>query len=74
MSNSGLSPAVTIWEGNPQRIEPLWCSRAGGDVSVPSDFLLESQVCGLGSMHLLLTFNFFRTWFLPLFKKKTCHP
>ena len=34
--------------------------------SVPSDFLVEVQVSGLGTVHPLLTLSFISTWFLPL--------
>ena len=33
---------------------------------VPSDFLVDGQVSGLGTVHHLLTANFFSTWILPL--------
>ena len=33
---------------------------------VPSDFLVDGQVSGLGTVHPLLTLNFFSTWILPL--------
>ena len=33
---------------------------------VPSDFLVDGQVSGLGTVHRLLTLNFFSTWILPL--------
>ena len=33
---------------------------------VPSDFLEDGQVSGLGTVHPLLTLNFFSTWILPL--------
>ena len=33
---------------------------------VPSDFLVDGQVSGLGTVHPLLTSNFFSTWILPL--------
>ena len=33
---------------------------------VPSDFLVDGQVSGLGTAHPLLISNFFRTWILPL--------
>ena len=33
---------------------------------VPSDFLVDDQVSGLGTVHPLLTLNFFSTWVLPL--------
>ena len=33
---------------------------------VPSDFLVDGQVSGLGTVHPLLTMNFFNTWILPL--------
>ena len=33
---------------------------------VPSDFIVDGQVSGLGTVHLLLTLNFFSTWILPL--------
>ena len=33
---------------------------------VPSDFLVDGQVSGLGTVHPLLTLNFFSTWIIPL--------
>ena len=33
---------------------------------VPSDFLVDAQVSGLGTVHPLLTLSFFSTWILPL--------
>ena len=33
---------------------------------VPSDFLVDDQVSGLGTVHPLLTFSFFSAWILPL--------
>ena len=33
---------------------------------VPSDFLVDGQVSGLGIVHPLLTLCFFSTWILPL--------
>ena len=33
---------------------------------VPSDFLVDGQVSGLGTVHPLLTLDFFSTWILPL--------
>ena len=33
---------------------------------VPSDFLVDGQVSGLGTVHPLLTLCFFCTWILPL--------
>ena len=33
---------------------------------VPLDFLVDGQVSGLGTVHPLLTLNFFSTWILPL--------
>ena len=33
---------------------------------VSSDFLVDGQVSGLGTVHPLLTLNFFSTWILPL--------
>ena len=33
---------------------------------VPSDFLVDGQVSGLGTVHPLLTINFLSTWILPL--------
>ena len=33
---------------------------------VPSDFLVDGQVSGLGTVHPLLTMCFFSTWILPL--------
>ena len=32
---------------------------------VPSDILVDGQVSGLGTVHLLLTSNLFSTWILP---------
>ena len=34
--------------------------------SVPSDFLVDGQVSGLGTVHVLLTLDFFITWIHPL--------
>ena len=34
--------------------------------SVPSDFIVDGQVSGLGTVHPHLTLNFFSTWILPL--------
>ena len=33
---------------------------------VPSDFLVDGEVSGLGTVHLLLTLSFLSTWILPL--------
>ena len=33
---------------------------------VPSDFLVDGQVSGLGTVHPLLTLSFISTWILPL--------
>ena len=33
---------------------------------VPSDFLVDGQVSGLGTVHPLLTLSFFSTWILPI--------
>ena len=33
---------------------------------VPSDFLVDGQVSGLGTVHPLLILSFFSTWILPL--------
>ena len=33
---------------------------------VPSDFLVDGQVSGLGTVHPLLNLDFFSTWILPL--------
>ena len=33
---------------------------------VPSDSLVDVQVSGLGTVHPLLTFNFFSAWIFPL--------
>ena len=33
---------------------------------MPSDFLVDGHVSGLGTVHPLLTFNFLSTWILPL--------
>ena len=40
---------------------------------VPSDFLVDSQVSGLGTVHPLLTLSFFSTWILPLHVVLECH-
>ena len=37
---------------------------------VPSDFLVDGQVCGLGTVHPLLTLTFFSTRILPLHWKR----
>ena len=74
MLNTDLSPADPQGGELPQ-IKPVWCQRTGGSrqtVSpeghiesivahsfVPSDFLVDGQVRGLGTVHLLLTMNFF---------------
>ena len=34
---------------------------------VPSDFLVDGQVSGLGTVHPLLTLSFVSTWILPLY-------
>ena len=41
------------------------------NTSVPLDFLVDGQVIGLGTVHPLLTSNFFSTWLLLLEKRKT---
>ena len=51
---------VSGWTLQPS-IEPVIASS-----SVPSDFLVECQVSGLGTVHPLLTYDFITTWFLPL--------
>ena len=33
---------------------------------VPSDFLVDGQVSGLGTVHPILTLSFISTWILPL--------
>ena len=33
---------------------------------VPSDFVVDGQVSGLGTVHPLFTLSFFSTWILPL--------
>ena len=38
---------------------------------VPSDFLVDGQVSGLGTVHPLLTLNFFSAWIFLLFKRKS---
>ena len=38
----------------------------GANFSVPSEVSVEGQVSGLGTVHLLLTFDFTSSWFLPL--------
>ena len=42
------------------------------NISLPSDLLVEGKISGLGTVHPLLTLNFFTTWFLPLFKRMKC--
>ena len=37
---------------------------------VPSDFLVDDQVSGLGTAHPLLTLSFFSAWILPLLQEK----
>ena len=37
-----------------------------GNSFVPSDFLVDGQVSGLGTVHPLLTLSFFSTWILHL--------
>ena len=39
---------------------------------VPSDFLVDGQVIGLGTVHHHLTLNFFSTWILPLHIESCC--
>ena len=39
---------------------------------VPSDFLVDGQVSGLGTVHPLLTLNIFSTWILPLHVVSCC--
>ena len=39
---------------------------------VPSDFLEDGQVSGLGTVHPLLTFDFLSTWILPLHVVSWC--
>ena len=39
---------------------------------VPSDFLVDGQVSGLGNVHPLLTLNFFSTWILPIHVASCC--
>ena len=39
---------------------------------VPSDFLVDGQVSGLGTVHPLITLNFFSTWILPLYVVSCC--
>ena len=34
---------------------------------VPSDFLVDGQVSGLGTVHPLVTISFVSTWILPLY-------
>ena len=41
-------------------------SRTSQNSLVPSDFLVDGQVSGLGTMHPPLTLSFFGTWILPL--------
>ena len=41
-------------------------SRSSQTLLLPSDFLVDGQVSGLGTVHPLLTINFFSTWILPL--------
>ena len=39
---------------------------------VLSDFLVDGQVSGLGTVHPLLTLDFFSTWILPLHVVSCC--
>ena len=39
---------------------------------VPSDFLVDGQVSGLGTVHPLLTLNFLSTWIHPLHVVSCC--
>ena len=39
---------------------------------VPSDFLVNGQISGLGTVHPLLTLNFLSTWILPLYVVSCC--
>ena len=39
-------------------------------MSAPSDFLVESRVSGLGTVHPLLTLDFFSMWLLPSFQEE----
>ena len=39
---------------------------------VPSDFLVDGQVSGLGTMHPFLTLSLFGTWILPLHAVSCC--
>ena len=39
---------------------------------VPSDFLVDGQISGLGTVHPLLTLRFFSTWILSLHVMSCC--
>ena len=39
---------------------------------VPSNFLVDGQLSGLGTVHPLLTLSFFSTWILPLHVVSCC--
>ena len=78
MLNSDLSPAAPQGEGvvsTRRRVPTNWVSGRTLQPSivsvvanslVPSDFLVDGQVSGLGTVHPLLTLSFVSTWILPL--------
>ena len=80
MLNSDLSPAAPLTEktcvvSTRRRVPTNWVSGRTLQPSiesvvansfVPSDFLVDGQVSGLGTVHPLLTLSFFSTWILPL--------
>ena len=76
MLNSDLSLAAPHREVTTRRRVPTnWVSGRTFQPSiesvvansfVPSDFLVDGQVSGLGTVQPLLTLNFFSTWILPL--------
>ena len=75
MLNSDLSPAAPQVVSTRRRVPTNWVSGRTLQPSiesvvansfVPSDFLVDGQVSGLGTVHPLLTLNFFSAWILPL--------
>ena len=83
MLNSDLSPAAPHGGREPltdktrvvsMRMRALtnWVSGRTlmPSIDLPSDFLVDGQVSGLGTVHPLLTLSFFSTWILPLHWKR----
>ena len=84
MSDSGLSLSAPIGEGNTtdktcmvstHRRVPGWMLQPSSEsvittFYVPSNFLVEGLVSGLGTVQPILTLIFISTWFLPLHMKR----